>query len=146
MFMAAHLRVILDTNVLIDGARDEFSAGFRIINWTLTGELRAVVSRHIIREARVILRKEVKDEKYKQLIEDYFSRAEELLQTPRLKVVKEDRQDNKFIEAAAAGDVDYLITSDYHLLDLGQYQKTAIIKPEEFANSYERVKAEMGMK
>lgn len=47
-------------------------------------------------------------------------------------MVKEDSEDNKFLECALEGKADYLITSDRHLLELGEFAQTKICKPTQF--------------
>ena len=50
----------------------------------------------------------------------------------QLKIVKEDPDDDKFIEAAIAGRADLIISRDNHLLKLQRYKNIKIITPEEF--------------
>jgi uncharacterized protein len=50
----------------------------------------------------------------------------------KLDVVKDDPDDNKFIEAAIEGKARYIITRDKHLLKIKEYQGIKIIKPEDF--------------
>lgn len=46
-------------------------------------------------------------------------------------VIKEDPDDNKIIECAVAGNADYIVTQDNHLLKLKEFQGIKIVKPEE---------------
>ena len=50
----------------------------------------------------------------------------------RMDVVKEDLKDNIFIEAAVAGNADYIVTQDNHLLKLEEFKGIRIITPEKF--------------
>ena len=50
----------------------------------------------------------------------------------RFKIVFEDPKDNIFIETAAAGKADYIVTQDKHLLKIKEFRKIKIIAPEEF--------------
>jgi predicted nucleic acid-binding protein len=43
-----------------------------------------------------------------------------------------DEDDRKFLQCAAEGDADFLITFDSDLLDVGQSGKTRIIRPGDF--------------
>ena len=43
-----------------------------------------------------------------------------------------DVGDNKFLECAHEGKVDYIITQDNHLLNLKKFRDTKIINPEDF--------------
>lgn len=52
--------------------------------------------------------------------------------TLALNVVKNDPDDDKFIEAAFEGNAHYIISKDKHLLSLKEYGTIKIISPEEF--------------
>ncbi|MCD6134248.1 MAG: PIN domain-containing protein, partial [Candidatus Omnitrophica bacterium] len=54
--------------------------------------------------------------------------------TPRLKVVKDDPDDNKFIECAVALDSKLIISGDKHLKDIKKYVDIEILSPKEFIN------------
>jgi putative PIN family toxin of toxin-antitoxin system len=47
-------------------------------------------------------------------------------------VICRDPKDNKFLELAADGQADYLITGDRDLLTLGSFRKTEILTPAQF--------------
>lgn len=49
-----------------------------------------------------------------------------------LAVVDDDPDDDKFLEAAVAGNVDYLVSGDRHLLDLGSFRGIPIVDPRTF--------------
>ena len=50
----------------------------------------------------------------------------------KIALVKDDPKDNIFIETAVAGNVDYIISQDNHLLNLKEFRGIKIITPEEF--------------
>ncbi len=50
----------------------------------------------------------------------------------KIKVVKDDPEDDKFVETAVEGDAYFIVTQDKHLLKLKDYQGIKIITPEEF--------------
>jgi len=50
----------------------------------------------------------------------------------KVNVVKQDPDDNKFIEAALEGEADYIVTQDRHLLKLKEFEGIKIVTPEEF--------------
>ncbi len=52
----------------------------------------------------------------------------------RMDVVKEDPDDNKFIEVAIAGKANYIISQDNHLLKLKEFRNIKILTPKEFLN------------
>ena len=54
----------------------------------------------------------------------------------KIVIVKDDPKDNIFIETAVAGDVDYIVSQDNHLLKLKEFRGIKIITPEEFNKIY----------
>jgi predicted nucleic acid-binding protein len=52
--------------------------------------------------------------------------------------VADDPDDDKFLEAAVAGDVDYLVSGDQHLLDLQSFRSIDIVDPRTFYEHLER--------
>jgi putative PIN family toxin of toxin-antitoxin system len=49
-----------------------------------------------------------------------------------LHIITEDPSDNKFLELAATGKADYILSGDKHLLDLKNFRGIKIITPAEF--------------
>ena len=52
--------------------------------------------------------------------------------TPSLQIVKDDPDDDKFIECALALDAEYIISGDKDLLAVKEYKDIRIITPAEF--------------
>ena len=46
--------------------------------------------------------------------------------------IAEDPSDNRFLEAAVAGNCEYIVTGDQHLLRLGEYRGIQIMPPATF--------------
>ena len=136
------LRIILDTNVLIDAELDENSFPIRIIRLCLKGDLIPLVSNKTEREHHKILRRLINNAEHHALIEEFFSKAERVFTTSNLRGITDDRDDDKFVELAQDGDADYIITKDKHLLDLGKHNLTEITTPERFWNVYSQVAPE----
>jgi hypothetical protein len=42
-------------------------------------------------------------------------------------IIREDPADNKFLECALAGEADYLVSGDKHVLKIGAYKRTEIL-------------------
>lgn len=124
------MRVVLDTNVLIDGVSDEFSPSAKLVDAILRGDITAVVSHSTLREYRKIIRRLISDEGYLHKLEQFFAGAEHV-EAERVDVVIDDEEDKKFVATAAAGGADMIVTSDRHLLDIGEYERTRIVRPAE---------------
>ncbi|MBM3239972.1 PIN domain-containing protein [Candidatus Poribacteria bacterium] len=52
--------------------------------------------------------------------------------TERIKVIEQDPDDNRILECAVEGNVNYIVSGDRHLLNLGRYRGIEIITISEF--------------
>ena len=132
------MKVTVDTNTLIS-ATFWHGDSEKIIIKVEDKEIELVLSTDIINEyADVLDYDEIKDKiKDKKLEMGYsvgkiisISKIVEPLE--KLDVVKEDPDDNKILECAKEGKVDYIITQDKHLLKLKNFEGIEIVKPDEF--------------
>lgn len=124
------MRIVLDTNVLIDGFQDDYSAEAKLIDAVRSGELIAVATSKVIKEYRLILARLISDEDYRSRIEEFLSMLEET-EPEYVDVTLDDDEDMKFVEAAVGGDAQVLVSNDRHLLDAGEADGVMIITPEE---------------
>jgi putative PIN family toxin of toxin-antitoxin system len=137
------LRVVIDTNVLIEGAKDPHSYQVRIMRLALAGELLPLISPRTISEHDRLIDRLVVEDEYRTLLENFLDQAEEI--EPGAATEREaagtssDREDDKFLSLAKDGDADYIITRDKDLLELEQYGETEITTPERFWNTYQEV-------
>lgn len=129
-------RVVLDTNVLINGVQDEESYTKKIIDACIANKIEPVISSAIRRENEKMASKLIKDTEYFEVLDEYYKAATEIEPTKKIKIVEEDPDDNKFIEAAVASDADFIVTEDNHLLDLDEYEGIRSITPSQLWNMY----------
>ena len=131
------MKVVIDTNLLIDGASDDYNYGNRIIDEVIAGKIEAFANTATIRENQLLSNRKINDENYLAKLNEFYGaikpagRVEE-----RLHVVS-DPEDNKLVESAVASRADYIISSDKHLLDLGEFQGIKIVRPAEFWFAYQ---------
>jgi putative PIN family toxin of toxin-antitoxin system len=50
----------------------------------------------------------------------------------KIKIVSKDKNDDKYIECAISGDVNYIISGDIHLLEIKECENIKIVKAKEF--------------
>lgn len=137
------LRVVIDTNVLIEGAKDPHSFQVRIMRLALAGELQPLLSPRTLREHERLIERLVVEDEYRTLLQNFLEQAETV--QPSVDTVREatgassDREDDKFLSLAKEGDADYIITRDNDLLELETYGETEITTPERFWNTYQEV-------
>ena len=130
------LKIVIDTNLLIDGSSDDYNYANRIIDEVLAGKLEAFANRGTIAENRLIANRKVTDEAYRLKLNEFFDSIREVEMVTRLDVV-EDYEDNKILSSAVDSSAEYLVTSDNHLLKLENYGEVKIVTPGEFWRIYQ---------
>ncbi len=129
------MKVVLDTNVLIDGLKDEYSYQKRIINEVIAGQLEAFANRQTLQENRLITRQLVDNPDYEKQLNDFFTQVNWVYNPRNIHVVR-DAEDNKILASAVEAKADYLITSDNDLLSIEKYENVKIVNPTEFWARY----------
>ncbi len=127
------MRVVIDTNVIVSaylgGALEPILRAF------ITGQFQLVVSQAIVDEYFSVLARPkfriARDE-----LEDFaallLSHAVVVSPQQTVHVVEADPADNKFLEAALAGNAIYVVSGDSHLLQLKTFHGISIITAREF--------------
>lgn len=140
------LRVVIDTNLLIDGSEDFFNYANRILDLIIAGQVQAYANKATLRENKLLARKKITDEGYLKKLEYFYDVVQEAKGTPFSSTKKEsplrlpfveDPEDIKILASALACEADFLITSDKHLLKLEKVKTTKIVRPAEFWSRYE---------
>ena len=132
------LTVVVDTNILIDCWKDDFSYSRRIIDEVIAGNIRAVASSQIARENQLILDRLVNNPAHYELVNNFFNYIDIIPVARKVNVVKYDPDDNKFLACAEEAKADYIISKDSHLLEIWEYKGTRIVTPEDFWREYEK--------
>lgn len=133
------MKVVLDTNVVVSGT---FWTGdsFHVLELVNKGKVTAIVSLKILEEYDKIIHSDEIIEKTTEhqqarikALMDILNKAIVVEPKEKIEVIKEDPDDNKFLEAAVEGEADYIISRDKkHLLVLKNFRNIPIIPPEEF--------------
>lgn len=123
------MRVVLDTNVFLSGIHWTGDSHQVLRAW-FTGKFILVSSPEINEE----LFAQIKDFKIQMESEEisWWETAiieKSVIVEPKTKlnIVKEDKDDDKFIEAAFEGNCDYIVSQDKHLLKLKEYSGIKIL-------------------
>jgi uncharacterized protein len=128
------MRVVLDTNVFISGIFWEGNFCSQIIDKWKNRKFELVSSREILEEFVNTL-KNFKIQMPEDMIEEwkYLIIKNSIMVEPtiKLEIIKDDPEDNKFLEAGIAGNVDLIISQDKHLLNLEEYGEIKILSPME---------------
>ncbi len=133
------MRIVLDTNIFISGI---FWSGLseKILYAWADNRFKLVASIDIIVEIiktlmnfRIVL----PSRDILLWLSIFVWKAELVEPIEKIDIVKEDPDDNKFIEAALEGNAEYIISQDKHLLDIKEFRRIKIIRPEEAMRIFE---------
>ena len=133
------IKVVIDTNVFVSS----FFGGNhkRIIDLWKDEKVVLCLSKDVLDEyGDVLQRVGLKDEDEIAELLSLFAGGFNILfttRTPKMKVVKEDPGDDKYIECAVALKAEFLITGDKALKALREYMGIKILSPQEFLKIHE---------
>jgi putative PIN family toxin of toxin-antitoxin system len=130
------MRAVLDTNVLISGV---IATGVphKLLVKGFNHEYQIVVSVETLTEFRDTLLKyperfHMDEDDVQKEVETIRYFAEFVAPQEDITAVEDDPDDDKFLEAAVAGDVEYLVSGDQHLLSLASFRGVDIVEPRAF--------------
>lgn len=138
--MPKAFRVVIDTNIFISS----FFGGIPkdIIDLWKNGKITLCLSQGIIEEyVEVLNRLGLKEKKEIQKLTKLFAEGYNSLftaKTPKIEVVVDDPDDDKFLECAVALDSKIIISGDKHLKEIKKYIDIEIMSPREFIDLYNR--------
>jgi putative PIN family toxin of toxin-antitoxin system len=130
------LKAVLDTNVLISSV---IATGVPhdVVVKGLSGEYQIIVSVGTLTEFRETLLKYpdrfgMDEDEIQREVETIRYFAEFVEPDEDISAVQADPDDDIFLEAAVAGNVDVVVSGDQHLLDLGSFRRIEIVTPRTF--------------
>jgi len=132
------MRVVIDTNIFVSS----FFGGKprKIIDLWKEGKITLCLSKDILNEyIEVLHRIGLQDEVELEELLSLFAKSFNILfttKTPRIKVVKDDPDDDKFIECAVALKAEVIITGDKAIEVIGEYINIKILTPQQFLKIY----------
>ncbi len=128
------IKVVVDTNVFVSSFFDGNPR--KIIDLWKTGAITLCLTRHIVDEYVTVLKRlGLQDEQELEELLQLFAQGFHVLftaTTPKLNIVRDDPDDNKFIECAVALKSGYIISGDSHLTAIQDYMGIKIVSPKEF--------------
>jgi putative PIN family toxin of toxin-antitoxin system len=135
------MRIVLDTNVLMSGI---FFAGppCEILQSWRQSKIKIVLSAPILSEYQRVA--ERLSARYPSVDIDPIIRLlaifGELVDASGIsETICNDRDDNKFIECAIAGQCKLIVSGDKHLLNLSGYKGVMVLTPRGFVDAYLKV-------
>ena len=128
------MNAVLDTNIFISGIFWKGSSNKILIAWK-EGKFNLVTSLEIINEITRVLKDfkiSLSDEMNKEWINLIIKNSIIAEPKERVDIIKDDPKDNIFIETAMAGNAEYIVSQDNHLLKIKEFKEIKILSPEEF--------------
>ena len=128
------MKVVADTNVLIsglfwDGNEADILKLFKI------GELTNLISPSLIMELDNVLSRRkfgLENREVDSLLAEILTISTIVDPSLRIQAVVSDPDDNRVLECALAGNAEFIISGDRHLLELGHYREITIIRASDF--------------
>lgn len=124
------LKFTLDTNTLISAVISKGNE-YQLLKLAKEGRIKVILSLNIIEEFKEVISREKFGFSQKQIddvLKQILNICELVIPTIRLSVIKDDPDDDAILECAITGNVNYIVSGDRHLLDLGRYDKIPIIR------------------
>ncbi len=131
------MKIVLDTNVLISGVFWKGTAR-KVLDYWIEEHFEVFITQRILDEYLRILNKYDKDghiaESWATLIAEYSI----LIPDKKKFHICRDKDDNKFLDCAAIGRTNFIVSGDKDLLDLKEVMSIPIIKPANFCKIIEQ--------
>lgn len=131
------MKVTLDTNFLVSATQWSYSVCSKLLISFRERDERIFTTNKILEEFAEVLARDFgrSFDEIELTIAKLIEYIEVIEPTIKIEVVKGDPDDNKILECAVASESDYILTYDKHLLELEEFNKIKIIKPEKLINT-----------
>ena len=124
------LRVTPDTNTLISAFISEGNE-YELLKSAKLGKIKIILSLDILKEFKDVISRPkfgFSKEQIKNVFKQILSISEIIVPKLKIRIIKEDPEDDRILECASAGNVDYIVSGDRHLLNLKNYKNIKIIR------------------
>jgi len=136
--MARKIKAVFDTNIFISAIL--FGGNPRTcLDLARNKEIKLIASRAILLEVAEKLKEKFEWESFEvaDVIEGIGKFAEIVEPKEQIDLISQDPRDNRILEAALEGKVDYIISGDKkHILSLKKFEGIEIVSVQEFLNIY----------
>ena len=134
------MRIVLDTNIFVSSLISDKGNPAKIIRWWLEEKYDVVLTEPILAEILSVTDYDRIKKKYAKVNENRLEftaliseQAIWVEPIDTLNIIVADESDNRYFECALAGNAQYIVTVDKHLLDFGEYEGISILTPAAFS-------------
>jgi putative PIN family toxin of toxin-antitoxin system len=132
------LKVVLDTNVLVSALLSSGGTPDRVLRDA--GQVYQLFISHeileeieeVLRRPRIQARAQLTEEKVRAFLATIQRVADVIENPPSLQIIKDDPDDDIILGCVVGAQVDYIVSGDVHLRQLGDYEEIQIVSPSEF--------------
>ena len=132
------MKVVIDTNVFVSSFFGDNPR--KIIDFWKKGKISLCVSKNILDEyIEVLQRIGLGNGREVEELLSLFAKGFNILfttKTPKIKAVRDDPDDDKFIECAVGLKAEVIITGDKALKAMNEYMGIKILTPQQFLKTY----------
>ena len=124
------LKITADTNILISAAIAKGNE-FEILRLAKLGKINLILSMQVLKEFKEVISRPkfgFSEEQTSRIFKHVLSICTIVAPSISISVIKEDPADNRILECAETGKVDYIVSGDAHLLDLKNYKGIGILR------------------
>jgi putative PIN family toxin of toxin-antitoxin system len=129
------IRVVLDTNVIVSAFITYGGNEWNILQKAVEGKITLITSENLLDEFLEVIsrqkfgydRSEIESMRLFLIEISHF-----IIPLEKVDIIKEDLEDNRFLECAISGKAQYIISGDRHLLNLRKYKSIKILRSVEF--------------
>lgn len=131
-------RLVIDTNLVVAAYFNPRSASAKIIRLLRDHfAFDVVYTERMRREIWQILRNIRASKTFQNEMKKILDGGLRVMRTRPHRIVRDDPEDDKFVDCALAAKADYLITNDHHMLKLGEIDDIEVLRPTEFVRRLE---------
>lgn len=132
-------KVVIDTNVVVSAGISQDGNPAFIFGMLILGIIQNYTTNEILDEISEVLRrpriaKRITQRQQDFLLETFEELSEKIVPTATVQAVREDPDDDKFLECAVSASAEYIISGDGHLLNLGEFRGIKIVSPAKFVS------------
>jgi putative PIN family toxin of toxin-antitoxin system len=139
------IKIVVDANLFASALIKPDSNPGNILELIKQNEVELVISPSVIIEIkRILLYPKIQKyhQKTAQQLDTFFDGllifAWVVEGQAEIDVIQTDPTDNKYLACALEGEADYIVSGDRHLLDIGLYQGSKIIKAKAFLKIWDK--------
>ena len=123
------LKITADTNTLISATIAKGNE-FELLRLVKLRKIKLILSLQILKEFREVISRPKFGFSQEQIVSSFkqiINISTIVMPSANINIIKEDPDDNRVLECAESGQADYIVSGDYHLLDLKIYKGIKIV-------------------